>query len=184
MGRQPVMRLGIIWKMAWLREVQLLCGYLGQRCAAYQRLNLLPQWNVSHRTFSVFPYHGFKFTGRLSSQTVLPFYQSRNYFAILNVIEQNASKIAPSLRNHQTLSPQPLTQVRHVVKYSKRGKRKTVKAVAKRFHRTGSGKLKYWPSGKVHNMLAKTRNRRRKLRKAKYVTKTQLKTLNKMISGW
>ncbi len=75
-------------------------------------------------------------------------------------------------------------QVRTVTKYSKLGKRKTVKAVAKRFIRTGSGKLKYWPPGKVHNMLAKSRKRRLQLRKPRYATKTQLKTLNKMISGW
>lgn len=76
-------------------------------------------------------------------------------------------------------------QVRSVVNCSKRrGKRKTVKAVARRFHRTGSGKLKYWPAGKVHNMLAKSRSRSRELRKPRYASKTQLKTLNKMISGW
>ena len=73
---------------------------------------------------------------------------------------------------------------RSVVRYSKLGKRKTVKAVAKRFIRTGSGKLKYWPAGKTHNMLAKSRNKRRQLRKARYANKTQLKTLNKMIAGW
>ena len=74
---------------------------------------------------------------------------------------------------------------RGVVNFSKRrGKKKTVKAVAKRFHRTGSGKLKYWPAGKVHNMLAKSRNHRQRLRKPRYANKTQLKTLNKMLSGW
>lgn len=76
-------------------------------------------------------------------------------------------------------------QCRGIVRVSKnKGKLKTVKAVAKRFHRTGSGKLKYWPAGKVHNMLAKSNKRSRQLRKPRYVTKTQLKTLNKMISGW
>lgn len=85
----------------------------------------------------------------------------------------------------QQLTPQVKVQVRGVVNVSKRrGKKKTVKAVAKRFHRTGSGKLKYWPAGKVHNMLSKSRNHRRRLRKPRYATKTQLKTLNKMISGW
>lgn len=90
------------------------------------------------------------------------------------------------------LRPLPLSpfmvysqQCRSIVRVSKnKGKLKTVKAVAKRFHRTGSGKLKYWPAGKVHNMLAKSNKRRRQLRKPKYATKTQLKTLNKMISGW
>jgi len=76
------------------------------------------------------------------------------------------------------------TQTRNIVIFSKLGKRKTCKAVAKRFRRTGSGKLKYWPAGKTHNMLAKSNKARRQLRKARYVNKTQLKTLNKMISGW
>ncbi len=71
------------------------------------------------------------------------------------------------------------------VNYSKnRGKKKSVKAVTKRFHRTGSGKLKYWPAGKVHNMLCKSYNHRQSLRKPRYATKIQLKTLNKMIAGW
>ena len=87
------------------------------------------------------------------------------------------------------LSPVPcvlhLQPARSIVKASKRkGKRKTVKAVAKRFYRTGSGKLKYWPAGKVHNMLSKSNKKRRQLRKARYATKTQLKTLNKMLAGW
>ena len=87
------------------------------------------------------------------------------------------------------LSPVPsvlhLQPARSIVKVSKRkGKRKTVKAVAKRFYRTGSGKLKYWPAGKVHNMLSKSNKKRRQLRKARYATKTQLKTLNKMLAGW
>ena len=87
------------------------------------------------------------------------------------------------------LSPVPsqlsLQTTRSITKVSKRkGKRKTVKAVAKRFYRTGSGKLKYWPAGKVHNMLAKSNKKRRQLRKARYASKTQLKTLNKMLAGW
>ena len=88
-----------------------------------------------------------------------------------------------------SLSPLPslltLQTARSITKVSKRkGKRKTVKAVAKRFYRTGSGKLKYWPAGKVHNMLAKSNKKRRQLRKARYASKTQLKTLNKMLAGW
>ena len=77
-----------------------------------------------------------------------------------------------------------ISQTRSIVICSKLGKRKTCKAVAKRFRRTGSGKLKYWPAGKTHNMLAKSNKARRQLRKARYVNKTQLKMLNKMISGW
>lgn len=74
-------------------------------------------------------------------------------------------------------------QARTVVKHSKLGKMKTVKAVAKRFRRTGSGKLKFWPPGNVHNLLSKSHNYRRRVRKARYVSKTQLKTLNKMLIG-
>ena len=88
-----------------------------------------------------------------------------------------------SLRVCQVCPP-VLMQTRGVVNYSKKGKKKTVKAVAKRFHRTGSGKLKYWPAGKVHNMLSKSRNHRRSLCKPRYASKIQLKTLNKMIAGW
>lgn len=73
---------------------------------------------------------------------------------------------------------------RNIVLFSKKkGKRKTVKAVAKRFKRTGSGALKYWRAGKNHKMIVKSARARRKLRKPRYVNKTQLKTLNKMLSG-
>ncbi len=65
----------------------------------------------------------------------------------------------------------------------KKGKRKTVKAVAKRFRRTGSGALKYWRAGKNHKMIVKSGRARRNLRKPRYVNKTQLKLLNKMLSG-
>ena len=89
-----------------------------------------------------------------------------------------------------------VTQTRSIVRYSwhsgrrtvvrcgKRGKRKTCKAVAKRFRRTGSGNLKYWPAGKSHRMLVKSRKRRLQLRKKRYTTSVQLKTLNKMLAGY
>ena len=88
------------------------------------------------------------------------------------------------------------TQTRSIVRYSwhsgrrtvvrcgKRGKRKTCKAVAKRFRRTGSGNLKYWPAGKSHRMLVKSHKRRLQLRKKRYTSKVQLKTLNKMLAGY
>lgn len=73
---------------------------------------------------------------------------------------------------------------RDVVIFSKnKGKRKTVKAVAKRFTRTGSGALKYWRAGKNHKMIVKSGRARRNLRMPKYANKTQLKVLNKMLSG-
>ena len=69
------------------------------------------------------------------------------------------------------------------VSFGKKGKLKTVKAVAKRFKRTGKGALKYWRPGKTHKMLAKSSRARRELRKPRYANKTQLKLLNKMLSG-
>ena len=73
---------------------------------------------------------------------------------------------------------------RDIVLFSKnRGKRKTVKAVAKRFTRTGSGALKYWRAGKNHKMIVKSGRARRNLRKPRYANRTQLKMLNKMLSG-
>ena len=73
---------------------------------------------------------------------------------------------------------------RDLVLFSKnKGKRKTVKAVAKRFKRIGSGALKYWRAGKNHKMIVKSGRARRNLRKPRYVNKTQLKVLNKMLSG-
>lgn len=73
---------------------------------------------------------------------------------------------------------------RRITTVSKKGKRKTCKAVAKRFIRTGKGKLKRWRCGKHHNQSKKRNRRKRFLRKPTYVSKTQLKTLNKMLNGW
>lgn len=67
---------------------------------------------------------------------------------------------------------------------SKLGKRKTCKAVAARFLRTGNGKLKRWRTGKSHKMMHKGPKRSRHLRKPTYVNKQQLKLLNKMLNGW
>ena len=77
----------------------------------------------------------------------------------------------------------PHVPVRTVVKHSKLGKMKTVKAVAKRFRRTGSGKLKFWPPGNVHNLLSKSHNRKCRIRRPRYASKSQAKTLNKMLIG-
>ena len=114
----------------------------------------------------------------------------RNLFTFPHSVNSGelAIKPKPSMQSMcPNLFPPSLSkfQSRGIVKWSKRrGKLKTVKAVAKRFYRTGSGKLKYWPAGNVHNMLAKSWNRRRNLRKPRYASKIQMKTLNKMISGW
>ena len=73
---------------------------------------------------------------------------------------------------------------RNINTCSKLGKRKTCKAVAKRFLRTGKGKLKRWRAGKSHNMMSKGKKRSRQLRKPTCVSKQQLKLLNKMLNGW
>lgn len=77
-----------------------------------------------------------------------------------------------------------LVSQRGITMVSKKGKRKTCKAVAKRFIRTGKGKLKRWRCGKHHNQTKKSGRRKRFLRKPTYASKTQLKTLNKMLNGW
>ena len=75
-----------------------------------------------------------------------------------------------------------LVPARTLVRHSKKGKRKTVKAVAKRFIRTGSGKLKYWPKGYRHNNLHKSSGAKGRLKKPRYANNTQLKVLNKMLA--
>ncbi len=75
-------------------------------------------------------------------------------------------------------------QHRGAVFCSRRGKRKTVKSVTKRFKRLRSGKLLRWKAGKNHNMRKKSSNQRRRLRRPVVVKGKQLRKLNKMISGW
>lgn len=112
----------------------------------------------------------------------------------MNVIRSLVSRTQPLFINkwsscvmdgvqHCTTFPVTYLPVRGVVFFSKLGKRKTVKAVAKRFKRTGSGALKFWRPGKNHRMLVKSGRASRELRKPRYANKTQLKMLNKMLSG-
>lgn len=77
----------------------------------------------------------------------------------------------------------PIVPVRTLVKSSKLGKMKTVKAVAKRFRVTGSGKFKFWPPGNVHNLMSKSHDQKCRVRKPRYANKTQTKMLRKMLSG-
>lgn len=154
-------------------------------CCSRIRLNLLlgvkptgPLFSTASRTWEL------NSTKSSTSNTLLPFKFHFQYKTIYyGATRVSVNFISPS----GSWLPSPVVRVpaRGVVNVSKRqGKKKTVKAVTKRFHRTGSGKLKYWLPGKVHNMLSKSRNHRRRLCKPRYATKTQLKTLNKMISGW
>ena len=77
-----------------------------------------------------------------------------------------------------------ITVTRCINMKSKLGKRKTCKAVAARFIRTGKGKLKRWRAGKNHKMMHKGPKRSMHLRKPTYCNKQQLKLLNKMLNGW
>ena len=95
----------------------------------------------------------------------------------------NVLSRSTQLKSHGPCGGLPLIQQRSVVT-GKKGKRKTVKAVSKRFIRTGSGKLKYWRPGGNHNLYNKSKRFKRTLSKPCYATKKRLKTLNKMLSGW
>ena len=64
-------------------------------------------------------------------------------------------------------------------------KLKSRKSVVKRFFRTATGKLKYFPAGRNHNSSGKNQRRMKELRKAKFVKGgSMLKTLNKMMGHW
>ena len=49
-------------------------------------------------------------------------------------------------------------------------KLKSRKSVVKRFFRTKSGLLKYWPAGRNHNSSGKNRRRLKHKRRPRYVT--------------
>ncbi|MDD5090727.1 MAG: 50S ribosomal protein L35 [Candidatus Wallbacteria bacterium] len=61
-------------------------------------------------------------------------------------------------------------------------KMKTKRAAVKRFSLTKSGEVKRSKAFKSHILTKKSRKRKRNLRKATLVHKTQLKTVVKMIS--
>lgn len=63
------------------------------------------------------------------------------------------------------------------------GKMKTHKGSAKRFTRTGSGKLKRMRSGVTHMTGKMSPKRKRRLRKSTLVSKGDLKRIDKMIPG-
>ena len=61
------------------------------------------------------------------------------------------------------------------------GKMKTHKASAKRFHFTGSGKLKMGHPGRRHKTGLKLTKRMRSLRKAGYVSSARMSDLKRML---
>jgi large subunit ribosomal protein L35 len=60
-------------------------------------------------------------------------------------------------------------------------KQKTNKAAAKRFKKTATGKLKYHKAGSGHLLGSKTRKRKRNLRSAETLSKTETKRVANMI---
>ena len=60
-------------------------------------------------------------------------------------------------------------------------KMKTHRGAAKRFKKTGSGKLKRAKAFKSHILTKKSQERKRNLRKAGYVSVTQEKTMKKLL---
>ncbi|MDE6874290.1 MAG: 50S ribosomal protein L35 [Lachnospiraceae bacterium] len=60
-------------------------------------------------------------------------------------------------------------------------KLKTSKAAAKRFTKTGTGKLKRFKAGKQHILTKKTQKRKRNLRKAAMTDSTNVKNMKKIL---
>ncbi|SHE83024.1 50S ribosomal protein L35 [Clostridium fallax] len=60
-------------------------------------------------------------------------------------------------------------------------KMKTHRGAAKRFKKTGTGKLKRAKAFKSHILTKKSAKRKRNLRKTAYVSVTQEKTIKKML---
>ncbi|MFV0503328.1 MAG: 50S ribosomal protein L35 [Lachnospirales bacterium] len=60
-------------------------------------------------------------------------------------------------------------------------KMKTNRAAAKRFTKTGTGKLKYNRANKQHILTKKSPKRKRRLRKQNIVDKTNMKQTKKML---
>ena len=60
-------------------------------------------------------------------------------------------------------------------------KMKTHRGAAKRFKRTGTGKIKRMRKGKQHILTKKTAKRKRKLRKSALVSSVDEKRLNQLL---
>jgi large subunit ribosomal protein L35 len=74
----------------------------------------------------------------------------------------------------------------HAIYFYKRGeifmpKIKTNRAAAKRFRKTGTGKIVYKKSNASHILTKKTTKRKRSLRKSRIVDKTNAKAIRLML---
>ncbi len=56
-------------------------------------------------------------------------------------------------------------------------KQKTKKAIAKRFKKTGTGKIKRTSAGGAHILTGKSRKRKRSMKSSKMVSKADLKRI-------
>lgn len=62
-------------------------------------------------------------------------------------------------------------------------KMKTNRSAAKRFKRTGTGKIKRRRSGKSHILTKKSTKRKRRLRKSTLVSKADEKRVKRLLAG-
>ncbi len=62
-------------------------------------------------------------------------------------------------------------------------KMRTRKSAAKRFKKTGSGKIKHFHSGASHLLTRKSKKRKRRLRKGSVISKAMVKRTNQMIQS-
>ena len=62
-------------------------------------------------------------------------------------------------------------------------KMKTNRAAAKRFKRTGTGKLRRWKAYRSHILTKKTTKRKRHLRKVTLVSKADERRMNRLMPG-
>ena len=131
------------------------------------------------------------FQPRLGSQKYSSYGKCNRFLSNSPVLTQNSINCKTNLaltnvcQRHQVKNlAKPIMFTRNVNFFSKKGKKKTVKSVTKRFKRMGSGALKRWRAGKNHNMRKKSHNQKRRLKKPVIVKGRQLRKLNQMISGW
>ena len=62
-------------------------------------------------------------------------------------------------------------------------KMKTKRAAAKRFKRTGTGKLKRWHANHTHILTKKTRKRKNRLKKAALVSSADYPRVNRLLQA-
>lgn len=115
----------------------------------------------------------------ISGRQALYHIRPRSTYCLNNAHLQFCSRVNHFLDRLSVIPTRSLTYCSR-----RKGKRKTVKAVIRRFRRTGSGKWKRWQAGKNHFNSKKRYKRRARLRRYVICNKQQTKLLNKMVNGW